>query len=386
MKKLKLLIGAALAVALLTVGWAGLASAHDFRTGANVTLGTDQKIQSTLFAAGNTVDIASEVFGDVFCAGQTVTVSGIVHGDVICAGQSVVITGTVDGDVRAAGQTVNLGAKVSGNASIGSQSFTLTSDGRVAGDLSLGTGTATLNGPIGRDLAVGGDSVIVGSQVGRNINGAMTSLQLTSGAKVGGDIAFMSDKEVDRAAGATVGGKITREDLPEQAKTDTRGAAFAGFIYWFLAMLMIAFVTALVFPHLLQRVSDQAVRRPGQAVFVGFVATIAVPVIAMMVFLTIFGIPLALLMLLIWLVVMCISWIFAAYYLGRLILKDSRRPLLIMLAGATLVIIAQAIPLLGILVFLLGLWFGSGMLLLELFNRTPRPTYTLPEAEAKAKS
>jgi hypothetical protein len=383
MKRFKLLIGAALSVALLSVSWAGLASAHDFRTGANVTLGADQKIQSTLFAAGNTVDIASEVFGDVFCAGQTVTVSGTVHGDVLCAGQSVVITGTVDGDVRVGGQTVNVGAKVGGNVSVGAQSFTLTSDGTIAGDLSLGAGTATLNGPIGRDLAAGGDTVIVASQVGRNINGTVNDLQLTSSARVQGDVVFMSDKEINRASGATVGGKVTREDLPEQAKTDTRGAAFAAFLYWFLAMLMIAFVAALAFPHLLQRVSEQAVRRPGQAILVGFVASIAVPVLIILAFMTIFGIPLALLILLIWLVVMFISWIFAAYYLGRLILKDSRRPLLIILTGATLVIIAQAVPVLGFITFLFALWFGSGMLLLELFSRTPRPAYTLSETKGK---
>lgn len=386
MKKHKIIIGAVLLVAALSLGWVGFARAYNFQAGVNVSLGQDQKVDSTVFAAGNTVDIASEVFGDVFCAGQTVTVSGIVHGDVICAGQTVVVSGHVFGDVRLAGQTVNLSAKVDGNASAAGQSFNLTSDGKVAGDLSLGAATANLNGPVGRDLVAGGNNIVLTSQVGRNVAGYVRSLQLSSTAHVKGNVDFTSDFDAAKATGAKVDGKITRHDVPRQARTDSR-LQFAWGIYWLISMLFTALVLAIFFPSVLHRVSDQAVSKPWKALLVGLFATVSAPAVMLLLALTVVGLPLVIILGLLWAVAVLISWVFFAYYLGRLILKDSRRPIWIALTGTLVLCIAYVIPLVGFLAFLLALCFGTGTILLEAMHRLPKPVYTLPEApkETKAK-
>ncbi len=385
MRKYKVIVGAVLLIAALSVGWAGLANAYNFKTGMNVSLGQSQKIDNTVFAAGNTVDIASEVFGDVFCAGQTVTVSGTVHGDVICAGQTVVITGHVTGDVRAAGQAVSVGANVDGNVSVGGQSFNLTSDSKIAGDLSVGAATATLNGRVGRDLAAAGETVIIASQVGRNVHGIVNHLQLTSGARVNGNIDFSSDLEADKASGAVVSGKITRSDLPRESRPDLR-SGLAWRVYWFAAMLFMALVFTLLFPSVLHQVSEQAVRRPWRVLMIGFLANIAAPVVMLLLAVTVIGLPLALVLGLLWIVAILLSWLFFGYYLGRLILNDSRRPLLIILTGASLLIIVCQLPVIGLIAFLLALWFGTGMVLLEAMRRLPRPVYKLPVDKVGSKT
>lgn len=384
-QKLATIVGLAFFAIVLLLAWGQTALAQSFQTGDNINTGQNQQINQTLFLAGRNIDVNSEVFGDVFCAGMNITVSGTVHGDVICAGQTVNVSGTVDGDVRLAGQTVTLSANVSGNATVGGQSFTLTSQGKVGGDLSSGSSDANINGAVGRDLAVGGQNVVLASSVGGNVQASTTNLDLTSTANVAGNIQYTSANELSQASGAVVKGEITRTE-PKQTSTPKRGAVFGfaigWFVYWFLAMLFAAMALALLFPRALQHITDQAMPQPWKALLVGAVAGLLAPALIVLLAITVIGIPLAILAALLWLVALLLSGPVFGYYLGRLILRDSRQPLLIMLAGASLLIVWYFLPILGFLGLIAAVWFGTGMILLEAFRRTPKPVYDLSKSKS----
>lgn len=382
--KIRIIIGTMFLALLTFGGYAGLVNAHTFKTGDNVAVNQSQKIDDTLFVSGRNVDVSSEVYGDVFCAGQTVTISGTVHGDVICAGQTVNIIGIVEGDIRAAGQTVTVGAQVTGNTTIAGQTFSLSSNAKINGDLSLGAADGIINGTIGRDLAVGGGNVTVSNQVGRNIKGSTENLKLDNGAQVKGNIEFTSSNEINRASNATVGGKITRTDPPKQSEPK-RGAVFGfgivWFIYWFLAMLLTALALVLLFPGLIHRSTERAIIKPWKAPLVGFIASILVPITLIILAGSVIGLPLAFVVALLWLVVIILSGPFFGYYVGRLLLRDSKKPVLIMLLGSSLLLVLYFIPVFGVLAFVAALWVGSGTILLELMDRTPKPVYNLPSQQ-----
>lgn len=388
----KLLVGALL-VALPCIALTGIAQAHSFRTGDTVSVGKGQVVQDTLFASGRTVDVASEVYGDVFCAGQNITISGLVHGDVICAGQTVTVTGTIDGDVRLAGQTVTLGGPVGGNATVASQSFSLGSGAKVTGDFSLASGDGTFNGTVGRDLAVSSGDITIAGQIGRNIKGNTTNLTLSEGSHVNGNVEYTSNNDLRRSGGALVDGTVTRKDVPKQESK--RGAVFgfaaAWFLYWFCAMLLTALVLVLIMPSLIHRTTNRAVASPWRALATGFVASILVPIAIVLFMATVIGIPLAFIVGLAWLLVVLLSGPFFGYYIGRLILRGSTRPIVIMLVGAGLLLITYFIPVVGFIALLAALWFGSGMILMEVFERLPRPSYAVASTNsvpltAKAKT
>lgn len=383
MNKLRILAAAVIVMLLSGFMWSRIGHAQSFHTGDNVNLTQSKPLHSTVFAAGRSVDINAEVFGDVYCAGQNVTVSGKIHGDVICAGQNVNVSGVVDGDVRLAGQAVRLGAMVAGNASIGGQSFDLESEGKVGQDALVGSNTATFNGPVGRDIIVGGSTVTIASTVGRNIKAGTEQLHLNNSAKVAGDIAYTSNNELQKDNGATVNGKVERT-VPKTHKAPKRGAVFGfgvmWFVYWFLAMLVVAMAVALLFPRVLWIVTEHAMPQPWKALLVGFLGAIATPVILVLLAITVIGLPLALILALLWGVITLLSGAFTAFYVGRLLLRDSRHTLLIMLAGAALLIVLYFIPFVGILALVLAVWTGAGMILLELLKRTPKPEYSVSSA------
>jgi cytoskeletal protein CcmA (bactofilin family) len=382
MKKLRNSLGLAGVLLVAILIFSGVASAHIFRTGDNVTIEKGQTVENTIFASGRTVDISSEVKGDVFCAGQNVTVSGTIHGDVICAAQTVHVSGLVEGDVRLAGQTVTVGGEIKGNASVAAQSFNLESSGKIDGDVSLGSGEGTFNGVVGRDVAASAEHIFISSQVGRDIKGNISRLVLSSSASVQGNIDYASNNSIERAEGSVVNGKITRSDVKNE--DSNKGAVFgfaAGwFVYLFLAMLFMSMALALVFPRLLHNVTDEARSSVLRVLLVGFLANFLVPFLILLVAITIIGLPLALLLGLLWLVILLLSGPLTGYYIGRLLLPNSRSPLLIMLVGATVLLVLYFIPLIGLLALAFAVWIGSGMAVLKIFKQTPRPEYSFAAA------
>lgn len=377
MNKSKLLFLGISVAGILFFAGASVASAHNFRAGDSATVAKGEVIDHTLFAAGNTVDIAGEINGDVYCAGQNITVSGTVHGDVICAGQNVRVSGVVDGDVRLAGQTVSLGAQVAHNAAVAAQSFTLEGAGKVVGDISGAGQISTINGVVGRDLAIGGEQVIVNGQVLRHVTSGGEQLILSSNAKVVGNVDYYSHNNASVAQDSQVQGKTTRHDPPKEKPNDADQNFFGFKMYMFVSLLLLSLVLAALFPKVLHQVSHKAIEKPGKTLLIGLLACLVAPIVIFGSMLTVIGIPLGVFFGLSWLLVLLLSGPAAGYYVGRLFIPNNTNPVLVMLVGSTAVLALCLLPVVGGLVLIAATLMGSGMVVREALQRLPKPDYKI---------
>jgi len=372
MKHLKVIILSLSLLLVSVLAFSGVTSAQSVKTGDSVTVPAGETVDSVLFTGGNTIDIVGTVNGDVYCGGQNVTISGTVHGDVFCAGQTVSISGKVDGSVRLAGQSVTLSGMVQGSATIAAQTFILEKDSVIGRDLLGGTQSATLGGTVVRDLALGASTVTINGQIGRSVKGDIETLTVGSTGKIGGDVTYLSNNNPIVSTGGTISGTVVRTPL----KQDTQSRSYAPFaftfasvIYTFVTMLIVSLVIVLLFPALLKDASSKALKAPGRTALIGFAAIVLVPALVLILFVSIVGLPLGFLVLLAWLVIALLSGPFAAYYLGRLILKTTKNPATVMLLGATILIALYFIPILGFFVVFAAYLFGVGLLLPVLADR-----------------
>jgi cytoskeletal protein CcmA (bactofilin family) len=392
MNRTRILVAAAL-TSLLLMGWVGIAHAQSFRHGSNVTVAQGQVVNQTLYAWGNTINIAGTVNGDVICAGQDVTVTGTVNGDVICAGQNVHISGHVTGNIRLAGQDLSISSLVDHNLSALGQNVTIESNGQINTDASIGGQDVTLNGNVGRDLAVAANSVNINGKVGRNVQSADTHLSLGSTANVTGNITYTSSNMLSQAGSAHVGGTVTQKQPTRSNERTHYGAFFHGGLwfafYLLIAGLIAALVLVLLFPQLFHVSTDVAIHRPGRTFLIGLGTAIAAPVIIGILLISIVGIPLGILALLTWLVVLLLSGPFAAYYTGRLLMLKSTNAVLIMLVGGLVLLVLYFVPFLGTLVTFVAACFGLGIIATRIKD-LPKPNYQVVpvhrEQQKKAKN
>jgi cytoskeletal protein CcmA (bactofilin family) len=350
------------AVLLVIFGGARAQAWTEFKSGNEATVSEGDTLDRSLWAGARTIEIAGTVNGDVFCGAMPLNISGTVKGDVICGAQTVNISGTVEGDIR-----------------VGAQTITTDSNSKIGGDASFGATDTYLNGSIGRDLAVGGNTVRLYGNVGRDIRGTMNHLNLASTAKVGGGIDYTSNDKINMANGAEVSGKVT-QTLPDEGKKAWVHLGWLGnalALIFALLLLVTALVITALLPRLVQTVSRQGLERPWWVLLTGFLASIFVPIIIVLLMLTIIGIPLGILLLLGWMMVALTSGLFAANYIGRVIWHTQRNPLMTVLIGGVVLLILFMIPYVGFFMMLVAFWIGSGMVLLELKDRYRKPSYNL---------
>lgn len=365
MHRIKYLIIAVLA-ALPILGWAAVVHAQTFRSGDNITLAADKTINGTLYAAGRTLDIAGTVNGDIFCAGQDITISGEVHGDIICAGQNVTISGQITGDIRLVGQDVKLSAAVSDNVTIGAQTFVQQQNSTIGGDITIGAQNATFNGSIGRDLTGGVNTLVVANSVGRDIDASVQQLKLDGNAQVGGNVNYHSANKISQSGNAQVAGKITQQAPTKSQNRSVRPwAVWPVALYLYLTFVVMALVLVLLVPRVFEHATRAARVHLGKTLLLGFAAGIIVPLLLLGLTVSIVGLPLALLFGLGWVLLLLLSGPFAAYLLGRILLRGQTNAILVMLLGAAVLFLLYLLPIIGLLFWLAGTWFGLGTILLQ---------------------
>lgn len=342
----------------------------------NTTIAASEVHDGALYAAGQTLTIDGTVNGDVYCGMQTVTVAGTVEGDLICGAQTVSITGEVKGDVRVGAQTVDINGVVGGSVSAFAQSVSFGKESTVAGDVNGAAASATLAGAVARDVLLGVENLAVSGTVGRHIGGEYDTLAVAEGAQVGGYLRYTSDKEATVADG-TVKGEVVRTAPTRDGDewNDGRFATAAGF-YFFVSMLLISLVIALVAPRLIHAVSGQGVNRLLPSLLVGFFVVFGGPFLLFLLAITVVGIPLAGLLGLVWVLMLLLSGPVFGYYLGRVIMqRRTANPLLIMLVGSVVLILAYFVPIANIFALFAAAVIGSGMIVLAIASKYKKPVY-----------
>lgn len=368
-RKLALTMGTLLAVLGIGAGVAAAATRDPVVSGVT---------NHTVYQFGNSVTVNGTVNGDVICAGQNVNIDATVNGDVICAGQSVTVNGTVNGNIRVAGQTINIGAGTDRNVSVAGQSITLQSGARVGRDAGIAAQSATFNGQVGRDLNAAAQSLTLNDSIGRNVDATVNKLNLQSGAKIGGNLSYTSHNKLSQSGGATIAGTVSYHQ--PQTKANKGHGSFWGFwllraLYFSITLLIFSLILVAIFPQAFAAWNDRLRVRPWLALLIGFLAMFVVPAIIVALFITVIGAPLALLLMLSWIIIFfLLSAPVAAYYIGSLILRNGH-PLLRVLVGGLILGLLNFVPVLGVIVTLLAVWLGSGGILLNLRHSYRSPNY-----------
>ncbi|MEA2141636.1 MAG: hypothetical protein QOI64_66 [Solirubrobacteraceae bacterium] len=230
-----------------------------------------------------------------------------------------------------------------------------------AGDVWVGDGDVTVRGTVTGDVfVVDGDVTIRGTVEGSVITVAGLATLGRAGV-VEGDLVY-ADKEPVQTPGSKVGGDVQKFDVGD--------AGILGAIAWFIGITISMFLLGLILLLLAPRAAD-AIARTAKAKAlvsfgVGFLAFFLIPIIAVAALFTVVGIPLGIILLLLVLPLYAISYVTAAFALGRRIIKGSR--ILAFLVGLVILGLLSLIPIAGGLIGLLAVMFGLGLLLMTLFR------------------
>ena len=302
--------------------------------------------------------------------GGTVRISEPAQGAVFAVGGTVEIDAAVNGDVHAVGGTVRLGP-----------------DAAIDGDVALVGGTVTVDGPVrGKVRAAGGDVRINGPVAG-DLSIAAGTLALGPEARIDGKVTFHGG-QLNRDPSAQVTGGVQHDEgthTPRHERT-----ALERFVHgwiWTVGFMVLAAIMAAALPGPSQRLARELRERPWVTLFIGFLALTSVPIAAVLMMVTIIGIPLGILALFAYAALLLVGYVWLTVVVGGMLL-DRIRPeaaartawrvgaaILTMLVLGMLV----RVPFVGDTLRFLATGVGVGMVVAAMFRRS-QPDEVQPAA------
>ena len=364
-------LAAILIVTLLTIFTVVPVLAFDARSGATVTVASGETVDDDLYVGANTVIIDGTINGDLWAAGSTITVNGVVNGSVMAAGRTVNINGDVGHAVRAGGETIIINGDVSGDVMVAGGDVNIASTARVGGDLLFGAGIARIDGLVMGDIKGGGSEVTISNGVKGNIALKVESLTILPTANIQGDLTYTCEEEADIQSGAQIGG-MTTHNLPEVKEKRAKPFPFVlfsgigGKVTGFLMALIAGLVIILLAPRRLTSIAESIRSRPGASAGWGALILFVTPIAAIIVCITIIGIPVGLIALALWGIAIYLAQIPVGLFIGRWIIGHFRgvegKAIMVgaLALGLVILKLLRLIPYLGFFIGLAVILFGLG--------------------------
>jgi len=312
-----------------------------------------QPVRDDLYVAGGAVTVRGPVDGDLVAAGGTVLLESPATGGVLAAGGTLWIRGKVGRALRAAAGTVSVETSVGTDAVLAGRLVTLERGARVGRDLVAAGGTVRVLGEVGRRARLVGGTVLIGGSVAENVDVDADRVVLLPEAHVRGRLRYRSAQPLDVRPGARVEGGIAREPAARQPRNLLGRGGFP-WLWWTLEalwLLTFGFVAQAILPQAASRVSEETTRT-GRSLLVGLVLLATVPVAAVLLVVTVVGIPLGLVALGLYAVTLYLGQVFTGRWIGEELLRRALRapsvsPYAATAAGVLLLVGLSALPWVG---------------------------------------
>lgn len=367
--------------ALLTFALVAAAPAVDMRSGDRVE--ATGELNDLAFIAARDATLAVQSSDDVLVAARTVRIEGaradhlfVAAGDILASNatlqdafivgcQQRYQSGRVEDDLVAAGCRIELLPE-----------FT------VNGVAVLAAGEINIEGVVQGGLRAAGDEVRINGPITGNVDIRAERLILGPRAQIAGDLTYAAE-QVTIAPEAVVTGARTALPAPESEHEREElglGAAIAfaatGLLVLVLGVGLLVLVSVAIFPALMNNAERAMRQAPLQTLGAGFVFMALAPVLIGFLFLSVLGIPLALMIGAIYLAIAPLAFAAAVYLIGLRVRTLIRRGKIAepptawarlgwsMLAMIALLLVGL-IPLLGGAIWLIAYVIGLGAIVMQ---------------------
>lgn len=306
------------------------ASAAQIQTGLEI-YSHQQTFSDNFYVAGGNIFLNNEFDQDVVVAGGEVVIDGLVKGDAIILGGNSKILGEIQGDLRIVGGEINLQGKVSGDLVIFGGVVNLAKEAEILGESIL------VGVEINQNSSLENKSKVVAGKI--NLNGEVTSeieamtQKMTFGPDVNilGSLKYYAPFRAEQIPGAEVSGNIIFNEIQTIRETGVVKSTILNLLtFWiilrFITTLIIAFLLIYIFRVFAQETNDLAISSFLKCLLYGLLSLFVIPLIILILFISLVASPIGFLILLaylfIFIIAPSISGIFIGTIISRLLKKE----------------------------------------------------------------
>jgi hypothetical protein len=306
-------------------------------------------VQALEMLSGDHVSVDSAIDDDVFAAGGTVNINAPVA-SVVIAGGDVNINAPVSGDVFILGGQISINSDVGGKIVAAGGDIDLRGDARNAviagGNISIHPTTV-----ISKDAVIAGGNVLNAGTITGNLTVRAEEFQNTGSA---GSVDFKKSE-----------GLQGLEELMIK---------LANILYILITVgfLILGIVVLKLFPSQFIMVEAEVRNAPVKNTVVGFALIIVSVILMSLLAVTFIGLPVALILGMLFIIALMLSCLFVSFAIGRKIVdlfKFETSDILIFVIGFVILSLLFRIPFAGVLIAIVAISLGFGALIYTLHKK-----------------
>lgn len=314
-----LLFGILLAALLFTTG----ILRAQIETWSGDYLQTGDAFNDMAFFAAGDLTVNAKSSDDIFAAGGDVTLNATQADHMIVAGGDIIITEVAFHDLIVAGGDVNfVSGTVTDDVVSAGGDLDLKPEFRISGSAVLTGGDVAINTPIGGELRASASRLRLNADVTGDAHLMGDEVSIGPDVSIGGDLHHRANKFSMDPSAVVVGEviELERATPPDIERWGVKAAsALAIFAVAFLiGIAILVVVITLVLPGLMNSSSEMIRSKPLTTLGIGFLVTAAAPAVMALLFATVLGVPLALLIGTIYLAAVPLAIAAFIYYLGMM--------------------------------------------------------------------
>ncbi len=300
------------------------------------------KLEENQFIISDTITIEGESKEDLFLLGNQIFLKGKFN-DVFLLGKEIYLEGEAK-DLIGGALKISLpeNSLINGNFYFVADQIEI--KGKIKKKTKLIGNEIKINGEIENDVKVIGPKISIGSKT-----------------KIKGDLIYVSENELDLDKNAKIKGKIIRK-FPERIKPSFKNKLIINLI----ALISLLLLGAIIFfftPKISLSIASTIIEKPWLSLGIGFLTLILLPFLSLLLILTIFGIPLGIILLLGYILLIYLSKVYFILAFGKKLFPKYSLFSSFFL-GLILYQILLNIPFLGLVFWILTICLGIGGILL----------------------
>jgi hypothetical protein len=261
-------------------------------------------VNGDLALAGGEIIIDGKIRDNAMIAGGDIKMNGIIENDLLVVGGNVKINSPVFGDIRAAGGSITLENSSSWDVMLGGWEIRIAKWVIIHKDLAIAGGSVNMDGTvkwkadiIAWTLELHG---IIEKDVSLRIN-EITNLYIGSGAKIMGKLTYRAPERIPALENIAVGWStyagVTEFSDMENEQQEMSYWFFSGYlIYRLLFLLIIGWILFHSFHNFIRKTTEIVRNNPGKSFLNGFLYFVLMPIIFIICFITVIGIPIGFLL------------------------------------------------------------------------------------------
>lgn len=332
----------------------------------NRTIAQAEQISGDLIFSGDRLQIDGEVKGDLIVQATQVIINGRVDGSVIgVVWDKLTVKGTVERDIRILARDVVVSGTVNRSLTAAGLNLETTSTSRIQNGILAYFASMKLKGAVEGPVDLSGlNSTVVGGRIAGNLKVTGAPLRWSAPAEIRGEVIDGTGiARVPRVPqGVKIGGYRVAATAPTEQSLITKAMAFFSLV-WFLGSLLLSLIFFKIFPKTAWRITEPNAANIRRSLLVGLIGFFAIPLAIVVLFFTLVGIPVAIFLILCYILLLLFAWVPLNLWAGRFLFHSRLRPSLMIILGSLALLLVGFIPLLSLVAQLVLTWIGFGMII-----------------------